>query len=96
LTLFAQSAQLRAIAQRRTKEAKMPDELNAVSGLPDEAVLTEQQTARLLNISLDTLKRLDQAGNGPPTVWLSRRRKGRPLGGIRQWLKARTITGNAA
>jgi hypothetical protein len=74
----------------------MSDELSEISRLPDEAVLTEQQTVRLLNVSEDTLKRLDQAGKGPPVVWLSRRRKGRPLGGIRAWLKARTINGDAA
>ena len=61
-------------------------ELAHVKDLPDEAVLTEQQAARLLNISVETLKRLDQSHDGPPLVWLSPRRKGRPLGGLRRWL----------
>lgn len=76
----------------------MPElELNAIKNLPDEAVLTDRQTARLLNISPDTLKRLDQAGDGPPTVWLSQRRKGRTLGAIRTWLANRTVKrGNIA
>ena len=53
-------------------------ELLHLKDLPDEAVLTERQAARLLNISIDTLKRLDQSHEGPPLVWLSPRRKGRP------------------
>src|SRR6516162_4884424 len=49
-------------------------ELLHLKDLPDEAVLTERQAARLLNISIDTLKRLDQSHEGPPLVWLSPRR----------------------
>ena len=64
-------------------------ELMHLKDLPDEAVLTERQAARLLNISVDTLKRLDQSREGPPLVWLSPRRKGRPLGGLRRWLAKR-------
>jgi hypothetical protein len=64
-------------------------ELIHLKDLPDEAVLTERQAARLLNISVDTLKRLDQSQDGPPLVWLSPRRKGRPLGGLRRWLAKR-------
>jgi hypothetical protein len=65
------------------------NELAHLKDLPDEAVLTERQAARLLNISVDTLKRLDQTHQGPPLVWLSPRRKGRPLGGLRRWLTKR-------
>ena len=64
-------------------------ELIHLKDLPVEAVLTERQAARLLNISVDTLKRLDQSQDGPPLVWLSPRRKGRPLGGLRRWLAKR-------
>jgi len=64
-------------------------DLAHLKDLPDEAVLTERQAARLLNISVDTLKRLDEANNGPPLIWLSPRRKGRPLGGLRRWLAKR-------
>jgi hypothetical protein len=70
----------------------MPElELNAIKDLPDEAVLSDRQTARLLNLSYDTLRRIDLAGDGPPVVWLSERRKGRTLGAIRTWLAERTV-----
>jgi hypothetical protein len=64
-------------------------ELLHLKDLPDEAVLTERQAARLLNISIDTLKRLDESHDGPPLVWLSPRRKGHTLGGLRRWLAKR-------
>ena len=38
------------------------------AALPDWAVLTDQQTTQLLGVSLDTLGRLDRAGDGPPRV----------------------------
>jgi predicted DNA-binding transcriptional regulator AlpA len=58
--------------------------------LPDWAVLTDQQTIELLGFSRDTLGRLDRAGDGPPRVRLSRRRHGRTIAGIREWLQRRT------
>ena len=57
--------------------------------LPDWAVLTDQQTTQLLGLSLDTLGRLDRAGDGPPRVRLSTRGYGRPIGGLRMWLQQR-------
>lgn len=62
--------------------------LQSLRDLPDEAVLSDQQTSLLLNVSQDTLQRLDKAGEGPsPVVKLSPRRKGRTVGTIRRWLQ---------
>jgi predicted DNA-binding transcriptional regulator AlpA len=58
--------------------------------LPDEAVISHKQAARLLNISDDTLTRLYRAGTGPAAVRLSPRRMGHTMRSIRQWLAART------
>jgi predicted DNA-binding transcriptional regulator AlpA len=63
--------------------------LNLVT-LPDWAVISDRQAAEVLNVSLDTLWRLDRAGDGPPRVWLSPRRHGRPIGKLREWLAQRT------
>jgi hypothetical protein len=61
----------------------LPPDLTA---LPDWAVLTDQQTVALLGVSRDTLDRLDRAGDGPPRVNLSPRRRGRTVGGLREWM----------
>jgi hypothetical protein len=67
--------------------------LQSLRDLPDEAVLSDQQTSLLLNVSQDTLQRLDKAGEGPsPVVKLSPRRKGRTVGTIRRWLQERSST----
>jgi hypothetical protein len=68
---------------------KVPFDFTA---LPDWAVLTDQQTTQLLGVSLDTLGRLDRAGDGPPRVKLSPRRHGRPVGGLRKWIQERVST----
>ena len=60
-----------------------------LSALPDWAVLTDQQTGAALGISLDTLRRLDRAGDGPPRVELSPRRHGRPVGELGKWIQRR-------
>lgn len=39
--------------------------------LPDWAVISDQRAAEILDLSLDTLWRLDRAGDGPPRVRLS-------------------------
>ncbi len=62
-----------------------------LSALPDFAVISDDQASRLLNFSRDTLRRLDEAGRGPPKVQLSPRRHGRTVGGIRKWLAERMI-----
>jgi hypothetical protein len=63
--------------------------LRQLSALPDWAVLTDQQTSQVLGLSVDTLRRLDRGRNGPPWVKLSPRRRGRPVGGLRKWIKQR-------
>ena len=55
--------------------------------LPDWAVLNDQQTVALLGFSIDTLNRLDRAGDEPPRVRLSPRRYGRPVGELRKWIQ---------
>jgi predicted DNA-binding transcriptional regulator AlpA len=70
----------------------MPDAQKSfleLTALPDWAVLTDRQTSQLLGFSLDTLGRLDRAGDGPPRVRLSPRRHGRPVGELRKWLQQR-------
>jgi hypothetical protein len=61
-----------------------------LAALPDWAVLTDRQTTQLVGFSLDTLGRLDRAGDGPPRVNLSPRRHGRSVGELRRWLERRT------
>ena len=63
--------------------------LRQLGALPDWAVLTDQQTSQVLGLSVDTLRRLDRGRNGPPWVKLSPRRRGRPVGGLRKWIKQR-------
>jgi predicted DNA-binding transcriptional regulator AlpA len=58
--------------------------------LPDWAVISDQRAAEILGLSLDTLWRLDRAGDGPPRVRLSPRRHGRAIGTLREWLAQRT------
>jgi predicted DNA-binding transcriptional regulator AlpA len=58
--------------------------------LPDWAVISDQRAAEILDLSLDTLWRLDRAGDGPPRVRLSPRRHGRTIGTLREWLARRT------
>jgi hypothetical protein len=60
-----------------------------LAALPDWAVLTDQQTSRVLGLSLDTLRRLDRGRDGPPRVELSPRRHGRPVGELRKWIQKR-------
>jgi hypothetical protein len=68
-------------------QKKPPDFLT----LPDFAVVSDDQAAKLLNFSKDTLRRPDKAGQGPPRVQLSPGRFGRTVGGIRDWPKKRTV-----
>ena len=63
--------------------------------LPDWAVLSDQQAAKVLGFSIDTLWRLDRAGDGPPRVRLSPRRHGRPIGSLREWLSQRAVAHNS-
>jgi len=52
---------------------------HAAKPIPDlrpEQILDASQTARLLGVSIATLRRMDAAGKLPRAVWLSERRKG--------------------
>jgi predicted DNA-binding transcriptional regulator AlpA len=53
---------------------------------PDLLVLTERQAARVLGISMETLKRLRQSGEGPKILQLSARRIGYRRAGLEAWL----------
>jgi hypothetical protein len=79
---------LRRLARGRTMTVSS-GLLRQLSALPDWAVLTDQQTSQVLGFSVDTLRRLDRDRNGPPWVKLSPRRRGRPVGGLRDWIKQR-------
>jgi predicted DNA-binding transcriptional regulator AlpA len=83
---MAQESALFGTRKQMSDAQKLPLELAA---LPDWAVLTDQQTTQLLGFSLDTLGRLDRAGDGPPRVELSPRRHGRPVGELRKWVHQR-------
>ncbi len=61
-----------------------------LGALPDWAVISDQRAAEILDLSLDTLWRLDRAGDGPPRVRLSPRRHGRTISTLREWLAQRT------
>ena len=66
--------------------------------LPPEAILTDKQVCELLQISPDTLWRLERKGDAPARVQLSPRRHGRRLADVRRWLAERTTAtkGDAA
>jgi predicted DNA-binding transcriptional regulator AlpA len=64
--------------------------------LPPEAILTDKQVCELLQISYDTLWRLEKKGDAPPRIQLSQRRHGRRLADVRRWLAERTVTRSTA
>jgi predicted DNA-binding transcriptional regulator AlpA len=74
----------------------MTHDVEKLNSMPDCAVLSAKQVATLTGLSLRTLALLDRERSGPPRVQLSRCRFGYPLGAFREWLKQRTITGDAA
>jgi len=64
--------------------------------LPDQAILTDAEIAKLAGISVDTLQRLEKRGDAPARVQLSQRRHGRQVGAVRRWLAERTVKPAAA
>ena len=58
---------------------------NHLDRLPPEAILTDKQVCELLQISPDTLWRLERKGDAPPRV------HGRRLADVRRWLAERTV-----
>jgi hypothetical protein len=65
-----------------------------INEFPDWAIATDQQAARLMGFSTDTLDRLTREGKAPPVVWLSARRKGRTIGSIKKWIAERISGGS--
>jgi len=59
--------------------------------LPDWAILNDDEAARAIGVSKDTLQRLDRAGEGPAITRMSPRRRGRTVGAIKSWIGERTI-----
>lgn len=62
------------------------------AGLEDLRVLTEADTAELLGLHLNTLKRMRRKGTGPRVTVLSPGDKGRlgyQVGDVRRWLESR-------
>jgi predicted DNA-binding transcriptional regulator AlpA len=53
------------------------------------AVVSENEAARLLSVSVSTLRRLRRRGLAPRVVFLSERRLGYRIGDLEQWLEAR-------
>jgi predicted DNA-binding transcriptional regulator AlpA len=56
----------------------------------DDRILNQLETAQACGFSLATLRRLENAGKGPPVTRLSERRKGYRFSKLRAWLDART------
>jgi hypothetical protein len=59
---------------------------------PDWTPVSEDEYQKILGVSRDTTFRMDKAGIGAPIVRLSARRKARTIGGIRNFIAARTAT----
>lgn len=55
-----------------------------------DPVVSRKQTCNILGVSMDTLDRLERAGEMPGRVRLSTRRFGYRLSSIELWLTART------
>jgi predicted DNA-binding transcriptional regulator AlpA len=60
--------------------------------IADLKVLTIAEVVEATGLSYAVLRRLELAGEGPPWVQLSERRKGCPAAGLREWIKSRTIS----
>jgi predicted DNA-binding transcriptional regulator AlpA len=56
---------------------------------PDDAVISKMEASKLINLSTDTLERMQRNGNGPKQVKLSERRVGYRMRDIRTWLNER-------
>jgi predicted DNA-binding transcriptional regulator AlpA len=65
--------------------------ISDLSALPDEQLLRLDETARLLNISVTKLLRLERHGQGPPALRWGRKCTRYQLGMIRGWLKMENL-----
>jgi predicted DNA-binding transcriptional regulator AlpA len=84
----------------KTEEALMfehspnKQHLSSISGPPmpiieDQRVLTIIEAARLIGVSLATIKRIIADGSGPPIVQIGKRRIGIRVCDLRRWLDGR-------
>lgn len=55
----------------------------------DEELMTEQDLARLLNVSLSHVKRLRTSGEGPPSIRVGKRAIRYRRGDVEVWLRKR-------
>lgn len=53
-------------------------------------IATEHEAARLLGLSVTTLRRLRASGSGPPVCRLSVKRLGYRIGDLDRWVSERT------
>jgi predicted DNA-binding transcriptional regulator AlpA len=67
-----------------------------LKSLPDCAVLNSREFADLIGVAPRTVKELEYQGSAPPRVQLSKRRYGFTVASIREWIKQRTVTTQAA
>lgn len=56
--------------------------------LPDEFVLSPAQTASICGVSLQTLRRMWQRGEGPRKLQISPRRQGSTVGSVRTYIRS--------
>lgn len=57
-----------------------------------DLVISEQEVARIISVSISTLRRLKTRGEGPPRIQVSRRRIGYRLNDVDRWLGQKTET----
>jgi predicted DNA-binding transcriptional regulator AlpA len=74
-----------------------------IDDLPDIKVLTEAELSKLLGVGVASLHRMRREGKAPPQTQLTPggrdgkgARYGYTVAAVREWLKARTVTGDAA
>ena len=75
-------------ARANGKEAAVSQQ-TAVSGLDDMRVISLKDSAQIAGVSLATLRRRIDAGDGPAIVRMSPRRIGVRAGELRKWLGGR-------
>lgn len=81
--------QMLVSTSNKAASAKNKPAFTLPENAPDLMVLSDAQICALANISSDTLRRLDQRGEGPEWVQLSPRRRGRTVDAYRRSLKQR-------
>lgn len=70
-----------------------PPDFARLRDLPDWAVLSDELTCDIIGLSPNSLRQLDELGEGIPRTQLSARRHGRAVGNTKLWLKQRTDSG---